>query len=108
MLLQSHEGFIDLLPALPAAWNTGFFSGIRTRGALSVSLQWKDGIPDRVVVRSEGGKTCRLRKAGVAAWRVTGPGGVKVPSTFEKETGVLEFKPVPGQAYEAMPLGVKR
>jgi hypothetical protein len=108
MLLQSHEGFIDLLPALPAAWNTGSFSGIRTRRALYVSLQWKDGIPDRVVVRSEGGKTCRLRKAGVAAWQVTGPGGVKVPSTLEKETGILEFKVVPGQAYEAMPLGVKR
>jgi hypothetical protein len=43
----------------------------------------------------------------VEAWQVTGPGGVKVPSTFEKDTGIIEFKAVPAQTYEAMPLGVK-
>ncbi len=104
MLLQSHEGFIDLLPALPAVWNTGSSSGIRTREAFSVSLSWKAGMPGRVVVRSEGGKTCRLRKAGVTSWQVTGPAGVKVPSTIGKHTGILEFKAIPSEAYEILPL----
>lgn len=108
MLLQSHEGFIDLLPALPAVWNTGSFAGIRTRGALSVSLTWQAGVPGTVGVRSEGGKTCRLRKAGVSAWQVTGPGGTQVASTFDKQTGVLEFATVPGQTYQATPVGVVR
>jgi len=106
MLLQSHEGFIDLLPALPSTWNTGSFSGIRARGAFSVSLNWKDGVLGRVTVRSEGGKTCRLRKAGVSAWQVTGPDGVMVPSSVGKESGILEFQTVPGRSYDAIPLGL--
>jgi alpha-L-fucosidase 2 len=61
MLLQSHDGMITLLPALPDAWKNGSITGIKARGNFSISIQWKNGELANAKIFSAIGGNCRLR-----------------------------------------------
>ena len=61
MLMQSYDGFIYLLPALPTVWKAGSIKGIIARGGFELDLSWKNGKVSRLVVKSHKGGNCRLR-----------------------------------------------
>ena len=61
MLMQSYDGFIYLLPALPDVWKEGEIKGIIARGGFELDIRWKAGKVDRLVVKSHKGGNCRLR-----------------------------------------------
>lgn len=61
MLLQSHDGAVHLLPAIPDNWASGSVRGLVTRGGFVVDLSWKNGKPEMIKILSKLGGVCRIR-----------------------------------------------
>ena len=94
MLLQSHRGFIQILPAVPEAWADGRFRGLRARGGFEIDAAWRGGQIVEVRVRSRTGGILRLQDpfAGHEV-RVSGTD----PEKARPRRGMIEIETVPGQ-----------
>ncbi len=60
MLVQSHLGTIELLPALPQAWEAGRIRGIKARGGFTINMEWRNGALVEAVLLSEKGGKCNI------------------------------------------------
>jgi alpha-L-fucosidase 2 len=95
MLLQSHEGELDFLPALPAVWGEGAAEGLCARGGFEVSFTWKKGVLSVAEIKSKLGKTCRIRAERQSVLSTAG----KVSKNLYPKNGIIEFETRPGQTY---------
>ncbi len=83
MLLQSHNGVIRLLPALPGARPEGRVTGLRARGGFEVDMQWGGGKLLRAMLRSHAGGPCTVRYAG-RVWKRETQAGKSYTVEFTK------------------------
>ncbi|MBQ8471000.1 MAG: glycoside hydrolase N-terminal domain-containing protein [Alistipes sp.] len=60
MLMQSHEGFIRLMPAVPAAWHTGHIKGLVARGGYEIEMAWSNGRITTLKIHSRTGNRCKV------------------------------------------------
>ena len=61
MLLQSHDGAVHVLPALPDQWQNGLMHGLKARGGFIVDMDWQNGQLKKLVITSTLGGNCRIR-----------------------------------------------
>lgn len=94
LLVQSHEGVIQLLPAVPQEWHTGTFKGVCTRGAFELDLQWENEHIKTVELLSKAGVNCKISTDGPVT---VIENGNQVP--IKQHNGYIEFSTKPGLLY---------
>lgn len=98
MLLQSHEGFISILPALPDAWEKGSFEGLTARGGFEVSVDWLNKQAVRITVKSNCGETIRIRYPEISKYTIKTNGKI---TDFQKiHTDLIEFNSKKGDVFQ--------
>lgn len=98
MLLQSHEGYIEPLAALPKAWDRGAYSGLVARGNFEISVRWENGMATSFEVLSRSGGECRMKYNGIADATLSNK--EKEAISFESSNpDVLSFMTEKGKTY---------
>ena len=98
LLIQSHEGFIDLLPALPQRWATGSYNGLLARGNFEVSANWSNGLAKNFTVKSKNGDACKLKYFNIDKAVIKNVSGKQV-QILSKSRDFIEFKTLPGEVF---------
>ncbi|MGV8878628.1 MAG: glycosyl hydrolase family 95 catalytic domain-containing protein [Sphingobacteriaceae bacterium] len=98
MIIQSHEGKIALLPAIPAEWKDGEVIGMCTRNAFVIDMTWLNGKVGKLQVRSKQGGLCKIQMNGTVKIYHQG----KQVKTKTNKDGTIEFMTLKDQVYTSM------
>ncbi|MDQ6422167.1 cohesin domain-containing protein [Paenibacillus sp. LHD-117] len=102
MLLQSHTGTIDLLPAMPVAWAAGSVEGLVARGAFEVDMTWEGTILREAIITSNKGNEAKVKYKDFVqkdAIKVVGVSNNK-PVPYSVNGDVITFATQPGGQYK--------
>ena len=98
MLLQSHEGYINPLPARPDAWGSGSYDGLLARGNFEVSAKWKNGQAEEFRILSKSGGRAAVKFYNIDKATVQTSGGAPVSFTVDG-TDLISFDTTVGETY---------
>lgn len=98
LLLQSHEGYIAPLPALPSVWSDGAYSGLVAIGGFEVGAAWTDGFADEITILAKNGGSVSIKYINLSGATVTDSKGNTVEFTA---TGLdlITFETEKGESY---------
>jgi alpha-L-fucosidase 2 len=96
MLLQSHRPYLELLPALPDAWQQGSVEGLRARGGFEVDIRWDKGQLAEAKITSLQGTACVLRCNSRILVTLDGV----VVETVRNDANTVSFLTSAGQTYD--------
>jgi hypothetical protein len=97
MLIQSHEGYINLLPAISEEFKNGSFSGILARGNFTVDLTWANGAPTTLTVTSGSGSDLGIYYPAYSNLSITNSKGEAVDFTVEE--GIIRLSTQKSETY---------
>lgn len=105
MLMQSHTGSIDILPALPDKWANGEFKGFKARGNVIVDAKWANGVPTKVKLEPAQDGEIRVRSPYIGAACIRDSYGNLVDVTLEENNTVAVFNGLAGVTYTIKAFG---
>lgn len=98
MLLQSHEDFVQPLPAIPSNWTTGTYKGLVARGNFEVSAAWQNGLATSFNILSKNGEKLSVKYPSITQAKVYTSKGVAVPYEIVGQD-VISFNTQAGETY---------
>ena len=102
MLMQSHAGYVSILPALPDDWASGSVKGLIAEGNFQVDLAWADKKVTELAITSRNGGPLSV-KCGVIGSIVDTATGETVTDTTQEANGAVSFATVKGHTYKIQP-----
>ena len=98
MLVQSHEGYINILPALTDDWKNGSVSGLLVRGAFEISIDWQNSTATSISVLSKAGAECVINYPNISSCKLTDDAGNSLSPTI-LSADKIKFPSVLGRKY---------